>query len=118
LGEAAAALMGNYDTSRRHPMVWQSTLGDMKAERTIVLRTCGTCGFSGEVDIDFMIALLGGPEMTLWDCRPPCALCGKDQHHMASPGPGTPFRPLTSDVPDSIVPLPARAWMARWLGRR
>ena len=110
--------MGNYDHSRRAAMRWKGTLGDMLAEGTRVIRSCSACDLWGEVDLDHMVALLGGADMTLWDCRPPCPYCGQPMTHLASPARGTPYRPLTSDVPDHIRPLPAQAWMAGWLGRR
>ncbi|MDB5445685.1 MAG: hypothetical protein JWQ97_1002 [Phenylobacterium sp.] len=98
-------------------MRWMSTLGAMKAEGTRVLRTCPACGCHGHVDVDHMTELLGGGDMTLWDCRPPCPLCGKLMHHMASPGPGSIFRPLLSAQPDPEC-LPPEAWLPGWLGRR
>lgn len=98
-------------------MVWMSTLGAMKAEGTIILRTCSACGCHGHVDIEVMIALLGGPEFSLWDCQPPCPLCGKLMHHMASPGPGSVFRPLLS-ARSHPEDLPAAAWLAGWMGQR
>jgi hypothetical protein len=98
-------------------MVWMSTLGAMRAEGTRVIRTCSPCGFHGPVDLDHMCDLLGGPEFTLWDCQPPCPLCGRLMHHMASPGPGSIFRPLLSQPSDPET-LPPQAWMVGWTGRR
>ena len=111
--------MGNYDPTRRVAMRWQSTLGAMKeAAARVRLLGCG-CGFYGDADLDHFIRLLGGPEMTLWDCRPPCPLCGDLMHFMASAGPGTPFRPLISHPGDSDAsPLPPDAWMPGWTGRQ
>lgn len=110
--------MGRYDITRRQPPTWQTTLGAMKAEGARVLRSC-SCGFHGAVDLEHMIGVLGGPDMSLWDCRPPCPLCGAAMLHLASPGPGTPYRPLTSDPEDhDHDPLPPQAWMAGWTGRR
>lgn len=100
-------------------MAWMSTLGAMQAYGTVVIRTCSSpCGFWGEVDLDHMIHLLGGPQMTLWDCEPPCPLCHRRNHFMASPSRGTPMRPLLSRPPDAIVLLPLEAWLAHWTGRR
>jgi hypothetical protein len=100
-------------------MLWMSTLGAMMAEGTLVLRTCPNCGFHGRVDLEHMVDVLGGPEFSLWDCRPPCPLCEKPMHHMASPGEGSIFRPLLSQPEDAEEhPLPARAWMKGWTGRR
>lgn len=100
-------------------MRWQSTLGDMKLYGSSVIRSCTPCGVWGEVDLDHMADLLGGPEMTLWDCRPPCPFCGGPMLHLASPGRSTPMRPLTSHPGDSEQhPLPPQAWMAGWTGRQ
>ena len=111
--------MGNYNPSRRGVMRWQSTLGAMREEGTRVILTGCPCGCWGAVDISYFIELLGGADMTLWDCQPPCPLCGAAMHFMASPGPGTPARPLLSHRTDSEEhPLPPQAWMAGWTGRR
>jgi hypothetical protein len=111
--------MGRYDESRRGVMFWQSTLGAMKSEGTRLRRVCSSpCSFYEDVDIDLMIATLGGPRMTVWDTEPPCEVCGRRTHYLASPGPGSVFRPLLSVPPDAIVPLPIEAWMAGWVGRR
>jgi hypothetical protein len=100
-------------------MRWQSSLGNMLAAGTVVIRTGCGCGVWGEVNLEHMIAVLGGPQMTLWDCRPPCPLCGRLQHFMASPGRGTPKRLLLSVPHDAEEhPLPPQAWMAGWTGRR
>jgi len=56
--------------------------------------------------------VLGGGEIGLWDCRPPCAVCGDLQHFMAN-WPGTPARPLLSHPLDSHrEPLAPQAWIA------
>lgn len=111
--------MGSYNPSRRIVMRWQSDLGSMIAEGAYVIRTGCRCGCWGVVDLPYMVDLLGGPDMTLWDCRPPCPLCGQLHHFMASPGPGTPVRPLLSSPGDhDLHPLPPQAWMAGWTGRR
>lgn len=86
--------MGSYDESRRSPMAWQSTLGAMRAHGTAVILTGCACRKTA-IDIEAMIATLG-PDADLWDVHPICARCGRRQHYMASPGDGTPFRPLIS----------------------
>lgn len=112
--------MGNYDIRRRGIPVWQSTLGAMKSAGTRVRLICTTpCQFWTEVDVDDMIGELRGADMTLWDARPPCPICDGLARFVASPGQGTPFRPLVSDPGDSDRrPLPPQAWMAGWTGRR
>lgn len=99
-------------------MDWQSTLAMMRAHGTVVVRSCSRCGLWGELDLDQAERELGGADMSLWDCRPPCALCGGAMHHLAGLA-GTPRRPLLSQPGDSDEhPLPPQAWMAGWRGRR
>lgn len=95
-------------------MAWMHTLGEMKLYGTRLSVSCGRCGFWRRVEVDEMIEILGGPDMTVWDCRPPCEaeMCDGSMIFMASPGSGTPFRPLyTTTFPET---LPAQAWMAGW----
>jgi hypothetical protein len=99
-------------------MGWISDLAAMREHGTRVIRTGCGCGCWGDVDLGTMAQQLRGWDMTLWDCRPPCPLCGELQHFMASPGASMPFRPMISAVPDSVLPLPAQAWMPGWTGRR
>jgi hypothetical protein len=60
---------------------------------------------------------MGGWDMTIWNTYPPCEVgdcAGLCMFH-ASPGAGTPTRPMKSSTlgPDE---LPAEAWMAGWTG--
>lgn len=106
-------------TGPRYALSWESSLGAMlDAGGVRCLRSCTACGLWGEVDLEHMVGVLGGRDMSLWDCRTPCPLCGKPMLHLASPGPGTPARPLASEPGDGERhPLPAQAWMAGWTGR-
>ena len=103
---------------RRNVMAWETDLSNMKAAGTRVRRICTSpCAFYEDVDLDAMIALLRGGDMTVWDTRPPCELCGKLTHYMASPSAGTLMRPLLSSKgPLDPDDLPADAWMAGWTG--
>lgn len=99
-------------------MLWISTLGAMKAEGTRLRRSClSPCSFWEDVTPEAMIAQLGGPENTLWDCQPPCPVCDRLTFYLASPGEGSVYRPLLSREHDPER-LPPEAWMARWFGRR
>lgn len=96
-------------------MAWMSTLKSMKAYETIVVRICSSpCDFYERQDLDALIALLGEDAM-LHDERPPCPRCDRLNHFMASPGPGTPMRPLLSPDrgPDPV--RPAEGWPV-WIG--
>lgn len=79
----------------RSPMAWQGTLAQMKAHGTRLAQTasCECRGNWVEIDVDKLLAE-HGPDWSAWDRRPPCARCGKPGHYMASPGTGSPFRPL------------------------
>lgn len=94
---------------------WKSTLVRMKENHTHVRMMCLRCGFWADVDIDLFIALLGW-DGSLWDRRPPCENgdCNGLLSFHASPGPGTPFWPLSSGVP--LERLPPQAWMGGWIG--
>jgi len=102
------------------PMRWMSTLGAMKAEGTVVRASCQACGKWHDVDLDEMIRELGSPEATLWDRHPPCLdpACDGLLMFMASPGLGTPFRPLLSPELPSDAPLPIESTMDGWVGKR
>lgn len=90
--------MGNR-TAPRRPMAWQRSLGEMKEHGTSVAQTSDCKCASRWVDLNLDALLtLHGPEWVLWDRKPPCPRCGKPGHYMASPGPGTPFRPLQTGV--------------------
>lgn len=85
-------------------MAWQKSLGEMKAHGTIVAQTTG-CRCSGRWRVMSVDALIyaHGPDFVLWDRPARCATCGKVGHYMASPGPGTPFRPLQSNVSQGVL---------------
>lgn len=104
--------VGTFEPSQEGAAQTQTRLGDPTAAE--VDRSASRCAFYEDVDIDFMIALLGGPEMTVWDTEPPCEICGRRTHFLASPGSGSVFRPLLNVPPDHIAPLPIQAWMAGW----
>src|SRR4029453_1851930 len=84
-------------SERRAPMAWQGTLGQMKAHGTRLAMTCTApgCGLWVALDVGALIAK-HGEAFRPWDGRPRCVSCGQPGHYMASPGEGTPFRPLLS----------------------
>lgn len=86
-------------TADRQPMAWQNTLGEMKAHGTLLAQTssCRCDGRWVELEVDALLAE-HGPDWKAWDRSPPCVSCGKPGHYMASPGPGTPFRPLRTGL--------------------
>lgn len=86
-------------TADRTPMGWQGTLAQMKAHGTRIAQHCITrdCRRWVALDVDDLIATYD-PDLMLWDRRPPCELCGGPTHYMASPGPGTPYRPLLTGL--------------------
>jgi len=88
---------------------WMSTLGAMQRHRTRVISTCSRCRGSRTVDLTALIAQLGA-DGSLWNRRPACSSCGKPGHYMASPGPGTPMRPLLAD--ERTVGLPPTTIMS------
>ena len=101
-------------------MEWMSTLDAMKAAGTCIRASCQSCREWHDVDLDEMIRQLGSPNASLWDRSPPCERdgCKGSMLFLASPGPGTPFRPLISpDVPSDGA-LPIQALMDGWVGRR
>lgn len=103
---------------RHSVMVWQSTLGEMKRHGTAVKAMCG-CGYTEPVDLDEMIGIMGSEDDTLWDVRPPCPApgCTWELLYMASPGPGTPFRPMKSPGTWGWEDrLPFQRYMKRWFG--
>ena len=95
---------------------WMSTLGEMKRWGTRVICSCGKCHAWRPVDLDPLGVLLDW-DGSLWDRRPPCeegdcpGLC----LFLASPGTGTPMRPLKSDG-YTLDDLPPQAWMGGWTG--
>lgn len=107
--------MGNYDQRRRGRMTWQGNLAQMEAEGSHVIRICTSpCPHFEVVDVAALIALLG-PAGDLWDARPPCPCCPGRNHFMASPGPGTPARPLLSWDRGPEPARPPEGWPA-WPG--
>ena len=84
-------------TNFRHPMAWQATLGGMQANGTLAYQVCSKCKLRRDVDVAALVDK-EGPRSTLWDRRPICPRCGERTHYMASPGPGTPFRPMLSGM--------------------
>src|SRR4051812_13403994 len=95
------------------PPIWMTTLAEMKLHGTRLRLVCTSpCTFWEDADIDALIEELGGEDYSVWDAQLQCERCGQLMRYVASPGPGTPFRPLVSDPPDRIVPLPVGAWMA------
>jgi hypothetical protein len=84
-------------TNFRHPMAWQATLGGMQANGTLAYQVCSKCKLRRDVDVAALVEK-EGPRSTLWDRRPICPRCGERTHYMASPGPGTPFRPMLSGM--------------------
>lgn len=77
------------------PMAWQATLGGMVEAGVRVRQRCGPCGLWEEVDV-MDLFLTWGPDHSLWDSFPPCAVCGEPTTFFTSPGPGTPFLPLVT----------------------
>lgn len=80
-----------------HVLEWRSTLGAMHRCGTVVRWSCQTCHAWGPADLDALVERLG-EDADLWDRTPPCKLAGCDGHviFLASPGSGTPFRPMLS----------------------
>lgn len=80
-----------------HVNEWRSTLGAMKRCGTLVQWSCEKCRGYGPADLDALIEHLG-PDANLWDRQPPCRQPGCDGRvfFQASPGRGTPMRPLLS----------------------
>ncbi|HXA39645.1 MAG TPA: hypothetical protein VNW53_11640 [Phenylobacterium sp.] len=78
-----------------HVLAWQRTLGEMAFHKTVLALCCDDpkCKAWTELDVAGM-ARFRGKATSLWDCRPPCPICGAGGHYMASLGHGTPFRPL------------------------
>ena len=106
--------MANY--RRRHVMMWQGVLCDMKRVGGVAIFTCPSCGTWGDVDLDVMIRILGH-DGSLWDRMPPCEndACDRLAHFMAAPGKNTPMRPMLSLILNRDA-LPAEAWMGGWTG--
>lgn len=84
-------------TAIRTPMAWQRTLAEMKAHGTLVAQSCTApgCGRWATLNVDTLIGIYGEKAL-LWDRRPHCVSCNRPGHYMASPGEGTPYRPLRS----------------------
>lgn len=85
-------------------MAWQNSLGEMKAHGTLLAQSTG-CKCKGRwqaLSIDALI-YRHGPDFVLWDRVAHCAACGKAGHYMASPGAGTPFRPLRTSVHQDVL---------------
>lgn len=82
-----------------HVLEWQSNLAGMRKHGTRVQWSCETCRGWGAVDLEPLIARLGEAG-SLWDRQPPCKVpgCGGRVFFLASPGSGTPFRPLLSQA--------------------
>lgn len=78
-------------------MAWQNSLGEMKAHGVSLAQTasCKCKDRWVDLDVDEMIALRGA-EWIVWGQTPKCRRCGALGHYMASPGPGTPYRPCKS----------------------
>jgi hypothetical protein len=107
--------------ARRTPITvmncWQSDIRQMKRAGTRVIWSCQACGKWGPVDLDPLAIAMGGWDMTLWDCYPPCEVddcTGLVMFH-ASPSASTPTRPMRSTTLGHYE-LPAAAWMAGWTG--
>ena len=85
-------------------MDWQRSLGEMQAHGTTVAQTTG-CRCAGRWQVLSLDALIyqHGPDFVLWDRPARCARCGKVGHYMASPGPGTPYRPLRSSSHQHVL---------------
>lgn len=88
-------------TNDRQPAAWQGTLAQMRDAGTLVFQACIACGRSTDVDLT-KFAEKFGDSFELWNRRPVCPLCGKLGHYMASPGPGTPFRPMRTGVEAAV----------------
>lgn len=90
----------------------------MRRAGTHVIASCDKpgCGHYWTVDLGQMISEIGSQEATLWDRHGPCERPGCDGtvSYLASPGPGTPKRPLISM--HAAGGLPIEAWMDRWVG--
>lgn len=98
-------------------MQWMTTLAEMKKAEARVIRSCASpCRYWVKEDLDALIDLLG-PEACLIGERPPCPRCKRLTRFMASPGGGSPMRPLLLEfgVPDPE--RPAGGWPA-WPGER
>jgi len=88
-----------------HVLAWQRTLGEMIAYGTLLAQSCGHCKKWTPLDPRDLAPLMG-EEATLWDQRPSCPACGRPSHFMASPGQGTPFRPLVTPSGRRALGLP------------
>jgi hypothetical protein len=101
-----------------HVLEWQSDLAGMKKHGTRIRASCQTCGHWWDLDVDEMIRELGSDKASLWDRSPPCEIeaCGGIATCHASPGPGTPTRPLVSiDLPPGVE-LPIQSLSDGWRG--
>lgn len=76
-------------------MEWQATLEGMLKHGAIVARRCVPCE-TWEIVPALDLAADYGLEASLIDFHPPCERCSGPVNFHASPGEGTPFRPLLS----------------------
>lgn len=99
-------------------MRWMSDLGGMAEHRTIIRASCQNpdCRHYWDWPVEDLLTELKSPLATIWDRHPPCEKdCGGLVLFLASPGAGTPMRPLRS----AYVPpegLPIQALMDGWFG--
>lgn len=86
-------------TQDRSPSAWAATLGQMieAGARVYLACTAQACGNSTGLDLT-SLAKKFGADFSLWDRKPVCPACGRLGHYMASPGHGTPFRPLKTGI--------------------
>lgn len=105
-----------FPRNRTYAPEWMSTVSAMIRHQTRVICTCGACAWWERVEDLTPYRELLGDDGSLWDRRPPCPECGALAHFMASPGQGTPMRPLKSPCLISLEELPPQAWMGGWTG--
>jgi len=86
-------------THDRNPAAWQSTVGQMRSSGAAVYLACTSqgCGRSTPMNLTDVAAKFGD-DFSLWNRRPVCPECGRVGHYMASPGAGTPYRPLRTGI--------------------
>lgn len=85
--------------SDHSPSAWQRSLGEMRDHGTILAATCTArgCGHWQPLDVLALIERFG-EAWSPWNRQPRCTRCGHKGHYMASPGRGTPMRPLRAGL--------------------
>lgn len=79
---------------------WMSSIGYMRDSDVRVRALCRKCRVLLEVDLNVMCTMRGR-SFSLINAKARCKIvgCGGEVFFMASPGEGTPFRPLAESAP-------------------